>query len=100
MAGEEESAAGSEAAAARRRSLAELLRREDRGAVGDGGPVFPDAYVRSQRPGPVDYLPDVRRWLALLAAGAVLLALVSIPVWRAATDGVPALVRQLLGLLG
>lgn len=100
IAGEDESSDGRRRAEGRRRSLLALITRFDPSGVAAAGPIFPDAYARAQRPGPVEYLPDLRRWASVLLAGAALLAILSYPVWRAATAGIPELVAKLLSLLG
>lgn len=49
------------------------------------GQLFPEAYRSTIAGGRRELLPGVRRWLVAVAAVLLLLLVLSIPVWRAAT---------------
>jgi hypothetical protein len=61
--------------------------------------LFPDAYRRGQVPGRPQTLPDLRRWRRAALLAAALVALLSWPVWEAATAVARAPLERVLRLL-
>lgn len=61
--------------------------------------LFPDAYVRYQRPGPTQFLPDVGRWRLITSVLAVVLLGASLWAWMWASETPRELVGRLLDLL-
>lgn len=60
------------------------------------GQLFPEAYRSTVAGGSRELLPALRRWLLAVAAVVVLVLLLSIPVWLAATSELRAAVGRAL----
>lgn len=60
------------------------------------GQLFPEAYRSTVAGGSREQLPALRRWLIAVAAVVLLVLLLSIPVWLAATSELRAAVGRAL----
>lgn len=58
------------------------------------GQLFPEAYRSTVAGGSRELLPALRRWLVAVAAIVLVLLLLSIPVWLAATSELRAAVGR------
>lgn len=84
---------------ARRRLLDTVARRRPELTTPQGDALFPDAYVRTQRQGPILYLPDPLPWIVALTAVAAALATTSTLLWLGLAKSLRAPLAEILQLL-
>ena len=66
-------------------------------AAGDDSPrLSPQAYRHTLGPVPAKLLPNVRRWALVTLAVALLIGVLSIPLWRDATHSLGAAVERII----